>query len=160
MIEVCQASLRIVRPLAITKRIGTWMRTDPKFNVLVADERRLKQMLVNLLSNAVKFTPPGGQAGIEAWCEADRLFFSVTDTGIGISPPDLRRIFEPFTQVDSSLTRQQEGTGLGLALVRRLAELHGGRVDVDSQPGRGSRFTIVLPRVPPPERDSLPAEER
>jgi len=157
--EVCQVSLRMIRPLALAKRIGTWMRTDPRLSVVVADERRLKQMLVNLLSNAVKFTPAGGQAGIEVWSHGEWVYFSVTDTGIGISPPDLRRIFEPFTQIDSSLSRQHDGTGLGLALVRRLAELHGGRVDVDSEPGRGSRFTIVLPLVDPPERDSLPPEE-
>ncbi len=157
--EVCQVSLRMIRPLALAKRIGTWMRTDPRLSVVVADERRLKQMLVNLLSNAVKFTPAGGQAGIEVWSHGEWAYFSVTDTGIGISPPDLRRIFEPFTQIDSSLSRQHDGTGLGLALVRRLAELHGGRVDVDSEPGRGSRFTIVLPLVDPPERDSLPPEE-
>ncbi|MBI5534607.1 MAG: PAS domain-containing sensor histidine kinase [Deltaproteobacteria bacterium] len=157
--EVCQASLRMIRPLAVAKRIGTWMRTDPKFQVVVADERRLKQMLVNLLSNAVKFTPSGGTAGVEAWAQGDEAYFSITDTGIGISAVDVCRIFEPFTQIDSSLARQHEGTGLGLALVRRLAELHNGRVDVDSEPGRGSRFTIVLPRCAPPERDSIPTPE-
>jgi PAS domain S-box-containing protein len=157
--EVCQASLRMIRPLAIAKRIGTWMRIDPKFQIVVADERRLKQMLVNLLSNAVKFTPSGGTAGVEAWSQAAEVYFSVTDTGIGISRPDLRRIFEPFTQIDSSLARQHEGTGLGLALVRRLAELHGGRVEVDSEPERGSRFTIVMPLHEPPERDSIPSVE-
>ena len=157
--EVCQASLRMVRPMAISKRVGTWMRTDPKLGVVVADERRLKQMLVNLLSNAVKFTPSGGTAGVEAWSQGSEVYFSVTDTGIGIEAPDLRRIFEPFTQIDSSLSRQHEGTGLGLALVRRLAQLHGGRVEVDSEPGRGSRFTIVLPRLASPERESLPSPE-
>ncbi|HNS97123.1 MAG TPA: PAS domain S-box protein [Polyangiaceae bacterium] len=147
--EVCQVSLRMIRPLALDKRIGSWMRVDPRCPVAVADERRLKQMLVNLLVNAVKFTPAGGQVGLEAWMENDSVFFSVCDTGIGISPPDLRRIFEPFTQIDSSLARQHEGTGLGLALVRRLAELHQGHIDVVSEPGQGSRFTIVLPRVEP-----------
>ncbi len=157
--EVCQASLRMVRPMAIAKRVGTWMRTDPKLGVVVADERRLKQMLVNLLSNAVKFTQSGGTAGVEVWSQGEEVYFSITDTGIGIAAPDLRRIFEPFTQIDSSLSRQHEGTGLGLALVRRLAELHGGRIEVDSEPGRGSRFTIVLPRLAPPERDSIPTPE-
>ncbi|MFW5739743.1 MAG: sensor histidine kinase, partial [Myxococcota bacterium] len=157
--EVCQISLRMVRQMALRKRIGTWMRTDPRSPVVVADERRLKQMLVNLLSNAVKFTPTGGQIGLEAWSQGEEIYFSVSDTGIGISPPDLRRIFEPFTQIDSSLARQHEGTGLGLALVRKLAELHGGRVDVDSEPGRGSRFTIVLPRIAPPEDGTLPPDE-
>jgi PAS domain S-box-containing protein len=157
--EVCQTSLRMIRPLALAKRIGTWMRIDPEFPIVVADERRLKQVLVNLLSNAVKFTPAGGQAGIEAWCNPTEVYFSVCDTGIGIASPNLRRVFEPFTQIDSSLSRQHEGTGLGLALVRRLVDLHGGRVEVDSEPGKGSRFTIVLPRMPPPERDSIPPME-
>ncbi|MCL2823131.1 MAG: ATP-binding protein [Polyangiaceae bacterium] len=152
--EVCQVSLRMIRPLALNKRICTSMRIDPRCPVVVADERRLKQMLVNLLSNAVKFTPTAGRVGIEAWAESwddgDYVFFSVTDTGIGISPNDLRRIFEPFTQIDSSLSRQQDGTGLGLTLVRKLAELHKGRIFADSEPGTGSRFTIALPKVAVP----------
>jgi PAS domain S-box-containing protein len=160
VIEVCQTSLRMVRPMALKKRVGSWMRTDPGFTVVVTDERRLKQMLVNLLANAVKFTPTGGQVGLEAWSDGPNVFFSVSDTGIGISPPDLRRIFEPFTQIDSSLSRQHEGTGLGLALVRKLAELQGGHIDVDSAPQRGSRFTVVLPRIEMPDRESLlPIEE-
>ena len=158
--EVCQTCLRMVRQMAIKKRVGSWMRTDPGLQVVVTDERRLKQMLVNLLSNAVKFTPSGGQVGLEAWTDGTKVFFSVSDTGIGISPPDLRRIFEPFTQIDSSLARQHEGTGLGLALVRKLAELQGGHIDVDSEPERGSRFTIVLPHIELPDRESLvPIEE-
>jgi PAS domain S-box-containing protein len=151
--EVCQASLRMVRPMAFAKKLITWMRTDPRMPVVVADERRLKQMLVNLLTNAVKFTPNCGKVGIEAWTDDNMVYFSVMDTGIGISPLDLRRIFEPFTQIDSSLARRHEGTGLGLALVRKLAELHGGHIDVDSEPGRGSRFSIVLPRLARPERE-------
>jgi len=157
--EVCQVSLRMIRPLALRKRIGSWMRINPRCPVVVADERRLKQMLVNLLSNAVKFTPAGGQVGLEGWTEGDEVYFSVSDTGIGISPPDLRRIFEPFTQIDSSLARQHEGTGLGLALVRRLAELHNGRIDVISEPGRGSRFTVVLPRMELPVTQGFEGEE-
>jgi len=153
--EVCQASLRMIRPLALRKRIGSSMRIDPRCPIVVADERRLKQMLVNLLSNAVKFTPTGGKVGLEGWADGDDVFFSVTDTGIGISPPDLRRIFEPFTQIDSSLSRQQDGTGLGLTLVRRLAELHQGRIFVDSEPGTGSRFTIALPKVDLPADQSM-----
>lgn len=155
VVEVCQTCLRMVRPMAVGKRIGTFMRADPKLRVVVADERRLKQMLFNLLSNAVKFTPAGGQVKLDAWCRDGEVYFSVSDTGIGIDGPDLRRVFEPFTQIDNSLTRKHEGTGLGLTLVRRLAELHGGTVEVDSKPGEGSRFTIVLPHEPPPERESV-----
>jgi len=104
---------------------------------------------VNLLINAVKFTPEGGKIGLEVIGdpEAEAVHFTVWDTGIGISPQDMERLFQPFVQLDSSLSRRYEGSGLGLALVRRLTELHGGGVSVESDgvPGKGSRFTISLP---------------
>ena len=116
-----------------------------------ADAKRLKQMLVNLLSNAVKFTEAGGRVSLEVQTDAEAgvARFSVEDTGIGMHPEGMERLFQPFIQLDSSLNRQHEGTGLGLALVRRLAELHGGSVTVASEPGKGSRFTIALPYAPP-----------
>lgn len=156
--EVCQVSLRVVRPLALEKRISLSMRVDSHCPVIVADERRLKQMLVNLLSNAVKFTPAAGQVGLEAWLRNEQVFFSVSDTGIGISPTELSKLFEPFTQIDSSLARRHEGTGLGLALVQKLAQLHDGQVTVDSTPGKGSRFTITLPFRTMSERELFGAE--
>jgi len=112
-----------------------------------ADMRRLKQILVNLLSNAVKFTPEGGQIGLTVTGDAERqvITFGVWDTGIGIAPEDLPRLFKPFVQVDSSLSRQHEGTGLGLALVTRLTDLHGGSLTVESEPGQGSSFMVSLP---------------
>src|SRR5208283_3922273 len=115
--------------------------------VLTADERRLKQVLVNLLSNAVKFTAKGGRMGLDVVGEGDKgqVRFTVWDTGIGMRPEELKRLFQPFVQLDSRLSRQFEGTGLGLTLVKRLTELHGGRVRVESQAGEGSRFTIVFP---------------
>ncbi len=114
---------------------------------IFADPRRLKQILVNLLSNAVKFTPENGEVilQVNADLEQDLIKFSVIDNGIGIAVQDLRRLFQPFVQVDSGLNRQHEGTGLGLALVQKLTDLHGGSVQVESEVGKGSRFTINLP---------------
>jgi len=107
----------------------------------------LIQLLTNLLTNAITFTPSGGAVGLDVTIDAEqeRIQFVVWDTGVGIAEADLGRLFQPFTQLDSRLSRSYEGTGLGLALVRRLAEAHGGRVDVTSTLGQGSRFTVSLP---------------
>jgi PAS domain S-box-containing protein len=144
---VCEASLRMVRELAHKKQLTVNRTLDQQVTVMQADERRLKQMLVNLLSNAVKFTPEGGQIGLEVTGNETEqvIHFTVWDNGIGIDPSDLSRLFQPFVQLDSRLTRQYSGTGLGLSLVSRMAELHGGGVAVESQVGQGSRFTISLP---------------
>ncbi|HEU4745279.1 MAG TPA: ATP-binding protein, partial [Anaerolineales bacterium] len=105
------------------------------------------QILVNLLTNAVKFTPEGGQVVLEVHVDEgqDLVEFSVADNGIGIAPQDLKLLFQPFVQVDSRLNRQFEGTGLGLALVHKLTDLHGGSVSVESHMGEGSCFTVRLP---------------
>ncbi len=144
---VCQASLRLVREQASKKNHSVSLLLPPDPLTISADERRLKQMLVNLLSNAVKFTPDGGEIGLEAYVSGSPadLCFAVRDTGIGIRPELQARLFQPFAQLDSALNRQFGGTGLGLALVRRLAELHGGHIDVQSAPNEGSCFTIVIP---------------
>ena len=145
----CQAAIRLVKDAAHKKRLRLSLNFDESVGVLISDERRLKQILVNLLSNAVKFTPKGGEVAMEvAGDRAGRqVCFTVRDTGIGISPEDLARLFQPFVQLDSRLSRNYPGTGLGLALVKRLATLLGGRTQVDSQPGVGSRFTVVLPWI-------------
>ena len=144
---VCHASLRLVKEQAQHKGLTGSLRIDETIHSVVADERRLKQILVNLLSNAVKFTPEGGAYGIDV--RADHVTrtasFCVWDTGIGIDPAHLPFLFQPFVQVDSQLARKQGGTGLGLALVRRMAELHGGWVEVKSTPGKGTRFVVTLP---------------
>ena len=113
---------------------------------IYADPRRLKQILINLLTNAVKFTSENGRVTLQinADLEQDLIQFSVMDNGIGIAPEDFQRLFQPFVQVDSGLNRHQEGTGLGLALVQKLTDLHGGSVEVESEVGKGSRFTINL----------------
>ncbi|MEB3268771.1 MAG: ATP-binding protein, partial [Leptolyngbya sp.] len=118
---------------------------------LYVDERRVRQVLINLLSNAVKFTPEGGRITLAVTPAPDpigdrgALCLSVIDTGIGISPEDQDRLFQPFVQVDSALNRKYEGTGLGLVLTKRIVELHGGTVTLTSAVGEGSRFTITLP---------------
>ncbi len=151
--EVCQASLTLVRQLAQMKQIQlTYTSIDPPAKIQV-DPRRLKQMLVNLLSNGIKFTPEGGQVqlSVAIHAAAGRVEFAVKDSGIGIPAEDLPRLFQPFVQLDAGLSRRYEGTGLGLALVKRLAGQHGGDVTVASTgvPGEGSCFTIVLPYAPP-----------
>jgi PAS domain S-box-containing protein len=144
---LCRSSLAFVKSQAAKKLITVTYNNEASDANVFADPRRLKQILVNLLTNSVKFTPEGGRVTLEAQIDAeqDTVEFSVTDSGIGIAPPDLRRLFQPFVQVDSKLNRQFEGTGLGLALVHKLTDMHGGSVHVESQVGVGSRFTVRIP---------------
>jgi PAS domain S-box-containing protein len=145
--QVCHNSLQFIQTEAARKHLIISFSLDTAVRFVQADERRLKQILVNLLNNAVKFTPAGGQIGLDITGDTDagRVAFTVWDTGIGIAPEDMGRLFKPFMQLDSRLAREYEGTGLGLSLVARLVELHGGGVDLTSTPGAGSRFTVSLP---------------
>ena len=115
---------------------------------IVADERALKQILLNLLSNAVKFTPVGGRISVEADEFGDEVRLTVSDTGRGIPPDHIARLGQPFEQVTTDAALAKQGTGLGLALVRSLAELHGGRMAIESEPGAGTRVTVTLPKIP------------
>ncbi len=113
---------------------------------LRADERRLQQVLTGLLSNAVKFTPAGGEVTVGAVLDpTGDLLLHVTDTGIGIPAADLERVFEPFIQLDATLSRRFQGAGLGLYVARSLVEAHGGRLRLLSEPGAGTRAEIALP---------------
>ncbi len=145
--DICQSSLHLVKGMAHQKKQNIEFSMEPALINIRADSRRLKQMLVNLLSNAIKFTPEAGALGLEVLARENEkaVFFNVWDKGIGIDPGAMGKLFKPFTQLDSSLARQYSGTGLGLSLVHRMAELHGGSVKVESVPGEGSRFTIILP---------------
>jgi PAS domain S-box-containing protein len=141
---------RGLEPLAVTKRQTLTIEVPPGTTSLTADRGKLKQILYNLLSNAIKFTREGGQVGVrvtrpEVQDTQPHLQISVWDSGIGIAPEDLPRVFVEFEQLDSSYVREQEGTGLGLALTRQLVEAHGGRIWVESTLGKGSTFTFVLP---------------
>ena len=111
------------------------------------DEQRIKQVLINLLGNAIKFTPDNGQIELKVIGLTDKrqVRISITDTGIGIKDADLDRLFQPFIQLDMRLSRQYEGAGMGLALVKQMVELHGGSVEVQSVFGQGSCFTVCLP---------------
>ena len=148
--SVCESSLRLVRETAMKKEIELTPWIDPDLKFLMLDERRLKQILVNLLSNAIKFSPQKGKVDLSFRLDRDRqaVEVSVTDAGIGIQPEDLRRLFQPFVQLDSKLSRAYQGSGLGLSLVLKLAELHGGGIFVESEPEHGSRFSVWLPYKP------------
>ncbi|MFM8320852.1 MAG: hybrid sensor histidine kinase/response regulator, partial [Chloroflexota bacterium] len=143
----CRSSLEMVRELAGRKQLSMQLDWDPQAAALRVDPRALKQMLGNLLGNAVKFTPQGGRIGLRVRGDYERgeMLFTVWDTGIGISEEQAARLFQPFVQLDNGLARAYEGAGMGLALVYRLCELHGGSVTLESAPGQGSRFTIALP---------------
>ena len=144
---LCQASLRLVNQAAHKKHIRIETAFDPRVGLVRVDARRLKQILVNLLSNAIKFTPEGGRVGLEMTGDPVQQVVTLTvwDTGIGIAKDDLARLAQPFVQLDGTLSRRYEGTGLGLALVYRMVELHGGSIAVASELGVGSRFTVSLP---------------
>ena len=147
IVALSQSSLKFIENIAVKKNIHIKTQFDPQVETMSADPRRLKQILVNLLSNAVKFTPEGGTIGLEVKGNVKNatVDFTVWDTGIGIAQKDLKQLFRPFIQLDSSLSRSYEGTGLGLALVYRLVQLHGGSVNVTSEINQGSRFTITMP---------------
>ncbi len=119
---------------------------DPSVGTIQADERRLKQLLYNLLANALKFTPEGGEVRVTVRRQGDSIVLAVSDTGVGIPEDEREKIFESFYQVDSTLSKTAQGTGLGLAVVRQIAELHGGTVRVDSELGQGSSFVVTLPQ--------------
>ncbi len=152
LLEFCESCLLFVRTQAMQKNINVAFENDGRGLKFTADPKRLKQILVNLLTNAVKFTPAGGRIGLTVTAPEgeDVVRFTVWDTGIGIAPENERKLFRAFTQIDSGLTRAQEGTGLGLALVAKLVELHGGGVALESAPGQGSRFIVTLPQIAAP----------
>lgn len=176
---LADSGVSVLKEKAMSHRVALSRQVEPGLGELMLDARKAKQIIYNLLSNAVKFTPDGGRVELslrrvtrreiesrESRREApgSRVFplqdgrclefleIEVRDTGIGMSAEGLQKLFEPFTQIDSSHTRQYEGTGLGLAMVRRLAELHGGGAMVESEPGKGSRFIAWLPWRRPEER--------
>ncbi|MCF6148114.1 MAG: ammonium transporter [Candidatus Kuenenia sp.] len=137
--------LAIISPSADYKRISIHTNIQNNLPHLSADKTKFKQILYNLLSNAVKFTPENGKINISVFQINHSIQFEITDTGIGIKPEDKERIFDAFHQADASLTRKYEGTGLGLHLTKRLVELHGGKIWVESTPGKGSTFLFTLP---------------
>jgi PAS domain S-box-containing protein len=142
--EVCS----VVGPMAQRKRLAIASKVEPSAEEVTLDKQKLKQVLFNLLSNAVKFTEDGGQVNITTdLYDETHVRLQVQDSGIGIKPEDLDKLFIEFRQLDSGLARRHQGTGLGLALTKKIAEFQKGTIEVESKPGKGSTFTVILPRV-------------
>lgn len=146
--DIITEALNIVRPNAEKKSLTLQSNVETDVE-LKTDPAKLRQILINLLGNAVKFTEKGGISVRAGLLDQDNVVIEVEDTGIGIDPADFERIFEPFRQLEPSMTRTSGGTGLGLAVSRRFADLLGGRIEVRSNRGAGTRFTVTLPRQAP-----------
>jgi len=137
-------AVTLVKERASRHGIALQLDLDPQLGELVGDERKVKQVLLNLLSNAVKFTPEGGGISLKASRKDGLVEIAVTDTGVGIAPEDHAAVFEEVRQVGTA-DKKAEGTGLGLTLAKKFVELHGGRIWVESEPGKGSTFTFTIP---------------
>jgi signal transduction histidine kinase len=142
--EALERGVVIVRERAMKDGVRVALAPVNGVDIVTGDERRIRQVIFNLLSNAVKFTPAGGSVDVRAAQVDGEVRVSVADTGPGLAAEDHKRIFEEFQQAEAGI-EQQEGTGLGLALSKRLVELHGGRIWVDSELGKGSTFVFTLP---------------
>jgi signal transduction histidine kinase len=145
LVAALNNAVTLVRERAQSHGIKLELEVAPELDTVVADERKLKQVIVNLLSNAVKFTPDGGTVRLRAERENGEIRLAVEDTGIGIAPADQARVFEEFQQASHRTERSREGTGLGLTLSKRMVELHGGTIRLESEVGKGSTFTVALP---------------
>ena len=143
--DAIENALLLIRERASRHGIKLERIIDDRLGDFTGDERKVKQVLVNLLANAVKFTPEGGRIKVEARLGDSAVIVSVTDTGMGIAPEDQEAIFEEFRQVGSNYSQKREGTGLGLSLTRKFVEMHGGKIWVESEVGKGSTFTFTLP---------------
>lgn len=143
--DLCQGAVNLVSEQARSKGLQVNLSIQPQLDYLMADEVRVRQMLLNLLSNAIKFSKESGEIGLDVKAQGGYLRMTVWDQGIGIPEGKQHLLFQPFQQIDGSLSRKHEGTGLGLALTRRLAELHSGTVEFQSTEGVGSQFIICLP---------------
>ncbi|HWP35267.1 MAG TPA: ATP-binding protein, partial [Thermodesulfobacteriota bacterium] len=154
--------VRAAEPLARQRGLTLVFRAETPARSIPADGAKVEKVVLNLLSNALKFTPPGGRVEVTLRQAASGARITVSDTGIGIARKDLPRIFDRFAQLDTPLGRRHAGSGLGLALAKELVELHGGWIDVESEPGRGSRFSVTLPAprgAPAPPRPVGPGAD-
>jgi PAS domain S-box-containing protein len=154
---LCRSISPFVLQLAYKKNIKVSLQIASDVEKAWIDELRIRQVLINLLNNAVKFTLEGGNVKLSANVkqELKQIHFMVEDTGIGIDAGNLSKIFQPFIQIESSLSRKYSGTGLGLALVKKIVNLHGGNVNVSSQIGKGSCFTVILPYITTPDLNNF-----
>jgi hypothetical protein len=143
--DVSEGLLTMTRPLAEKKNIDLQSVIPADIKNLRQDRVKLRQILANLLSNAVKFTPEGGKVVLKVEQEGKNHIMTVSDTGVGIAPEEQELVFEKFRQAGNTLTREHDGTGLGLSIVRELTKLRGGEVSLQSELGKGSTFTVVIP---------------
>jgi signal transduction histidine kinase len=144
--EVIDATIRLVRDRAHEQNLSLTRRVSKNLPDMMVDKQRIKQVLLNLLSNAVKFTPEGGKVVVKASkTRTGNLVISIQDTGIGMGQEEIKTALTPFGQVDSKLARRFEGTGLGLPLTRSFVELHGGRLEIKSERGAGTKVSVCLP---------------
>lgn len=151
LVDVVQGVSAINEAIARRRSLSVATEMPDTLPSMIADKEKVTHVLTNLIGNAIDFTPAGGHVWVRAWYGADNgrpvHFIEVGDDGIGIAPEHQQLIFDEFAQVDSSASRQHHGTGLGLTIARRLVELHGGRIWIDSKPGEGSRFIFTIPSV-------------
>jgi len=161
--ELCQSTINFVKQQSIQKNIRLELKIEPNLPRIFCDQRRIRQVLINLFNNAVKFTDSGGSVALEVTHHhtgsSSLIRIAVIDTGIGIAAENINKLFQSFVQIDSALNRQYSGTGLGLSLVKKIVEMHGGNVGVQSEFGVGSTFVIDLPiNFLPSEPDAVPNE--
>ncbi len=159
IVEAVGDCMRLIAPLADSSGVRLITCLADHLPRILADPRRIRQILLNLLSNAMKFTPREGQVSVSAFCQDGGMAIVIRDSGIGMAPEDIPRALESFGQIDSTLTREREGTGLGLPLAKRLAELHGGRLSIESELGSGTAVTVWLPAERLVERFTDPAQK-
>jgi PAS domain S-box-containing protein len=146
IIEVIHFCIEEMQPIAQQKHLKIYTSISDSFILIEMDKVRIQQVLLNLLSNAIKFTEKGS-IKIAVFNDPHQVRISIIDTGIGLSPEELAKIFHPFTQADSSITRKYGGTGLGLVISKNIVNMHGGKITVESQKGKGSTFTVILPKI-------------
>jgi signal transduction histidine kinase len=145
LVDIISSCVEDIQPLVNQKHLSLQLSISASFILVEVDSLRIRQVLLNLLSNAVKFTEKGS-IHISVLNQPQQVEIRITDTGIGLSPEELAKIFHPFSQADSSITRKYGGTGLGLVLSKKIVTLHGGTIRVESQKGKGSTFIVTLPK--------------
>ena len=145
--NILEDALILIKGMALKKKITLALKIDENIGQIEADERKLKEVLYNLFSNAIKFTLPEGKVGITAQIIGSEIEIAVTDTGIGIAPENISRVFEAFTRIENPYSKAIEGTGLGLGLSKKLVELHGGKIRIESNglnTGTVVKFTLPI----------------
>lgn len=153
--QVFGSAVNLLREKAVQNQLKLSLEVEPGFDRFTGDERKIKQVLYNLINNAIKFTPAGGQVGVQVAREGEDMLITVWDTGIGIPRDKREAVFEPFYQVDNYLTRSQQGSGLGLALVKKMVELAGGRIWIEDAEGKSTVFKVLLPATKPSRAQEL-----